>query len=277
MGNFAQLVCDTTFKNEKKIKKVSEPLAQGFGLDTFWYYSLTKEGELCYLSNNAVIADYFYSNELYKGHPYFKTPDLIKPGFFFAEKTTAADYTQTQGRLRDVVTMDQIFAVMNVEGGRVEGYGFATTKNLPDLTNSIINNLYLFKKFIHYFHEEAGDVLKQMRKNSVDIAAECQKSFYEPTSYFDALASNSNPLSFSDQIDPKRFEMLNSLSVREKECLKWFLKGLSAPQIGKKIHLSSRTVEFYMNNIKNKLCCNTKQELFEVLLNSRDFLMLTFF
>lgn len=277
MESFAQIICQPTLKNDRKLKKVCEPLSQGFGLDTFWYYSLTEEGELSYVSNNPLISDFFYSHALYKGHPYFKHPSLLKTGFFFADKTTDTDYIQTQGKLRDSIPMDLIFMAMNVEQGKAEGYGFATMQKLPDLTNSIINNLYLFKRFIHYFHQETEEILKKLKMNSVNIAAQCADSFYKPTHYFDNLTPTTNPEAFFKQIDPIRYNILNLLSSRERECLGWFLKGLPAVQIGKKIHLSNRTVEFYIENVKNKLGCRTKQELFDVLLHCRDFLPLTFF
>ena len=183
----------------------------------------------------------------------------------------------TQGKLRDSVSMDQIFIIMDVDGETAKGYGFAVTQPLQDITNTVINNLYSFKRFIHYFHNEAEEALKLMKKNSVDIISECADSFYKPTQYFDKLASTTDPTAFLKVIDPKQFEMLKSLSKRENECLKWLLRGLSAVQIGKKIHLSPRTVEFYIENVKNKLGCSTKQELFEILLNCNDFLNLTFF
>ncbi len=277
MENFAQFICKPTLIHERKLKKVCEPLLQGFGVDTFWYYSLTKEGELSYICNNPLISEFFYSHELYKGHPYFKHPDLLQSGFFFADKTNDIDYIQTQGKLRAQISMDLIFMVMNVGRGKAEGYGFATMQKLPDLTNTVINNLYLFRKFINYFHQETEDILKKIQMNSEDIASQCGESFYQSTQYFDDLTSKANPKAFYKQIDPLQFDRLDSLTSREKDCLKWFLKGLSAVQIGKKIHLSNRTVEFYIENVKNKLDCSTKQELFNVLLDCRDFLPFTFF
>lgn len=273
--DLSRIVCQPTLKNSKKIKTITAPLAQGFGLDIFWYYSITAEGELTYIENYPSIGENFYSNQLYLKHPYFKRPDLLNSGFFFADRTSNADYAQTQGKLNDLVFNDQLFIILNAGDEKVEGYGFATSQKLPDLTNSIINNLFVFRKFIHYFHQENQDIFKQMHKYSVDISTECGKNFYTPSGYFEDF--NSRPKTFSKLIDPIQSTALNSLSRREKECLKWFLKGFPAIQIGKKIHLSNRTVEFYIENVKNKLGCHTKQELYDVLLNYSEFLNFTFF
>jgi DNA-binding CsgD family transcriptional regulator len=277
MKTLAEIICQPTFRNENKLKKLSTPIYQAFGLDTFWYYTLTEKGELSYVSNNSSVADFFYSNEIYKGYPYFKDPKLLTSGFFFCEKTADEEYHKTQGKVRNQFSMDQIFMVMNTEGSKTTGYGFAATQRLPDLTNTFFNNLFLFRKFINYFHREAEDILKQMKQHTVDIAGPCGKLFYSSTNHFTALSSPFNPDALTNAIDPFQFEALKTLSAREKDCLRWFLKGLSAVQIGKKIHLSNRTVEFYIDNVKNKLGCRTKEELYNALLDWRDFLNFTFF
>lgn len=277
MSNTNQIICQPSLKNDKKLKRICEPLLIGFGFDTFWYYKISDKGELSYISNNPSLSEYFYSNELYIGHPYFKTPNLLKSGFFFPEKTSTPDYSRTQGKMRETFTMDQIFMAMNIESNQAEGYGFAVTKPSHDITNMVFTNLYLLKKFISYFHVEAKDAVKQMSNYSLDLCRASSVSFYQPTQHFDELTSTEKINAFLKYIDPIQFEWINSLTKREKECVKWLLKGLTAIQIGKKIHLSNRTVESYLENIKNKLGCRTKQELFDVLLNNTDFLNHYFF
>jgi DNA-binding CsgD family transcriptional regulator len=51
------------------------------------------------------------------------------------------------------------------------------------------------------------------------------------------------------------------LTVKEIICLKHLLQGLSIPRIADKEHLSARTVEKHIENIKQKLHCNTQFEL----------------
>jgi len=48
---------------------------------------------------------------------------------------------------------------------------------------------------------------------------------------------------------------------RERSCLTQLLKGNTSKQIAASLKLSTRTIEFYINNIKNKLGCQTKSEL----------------
>ncbi len=55
----------------------------------------------------------------------------------------------------------------------------------------------------------------------------------------------------------------NILSKRELECLFFLLRGKTAMQIADILFLSKRTVENHLANIKMKLGCNKKSDLFE--------------
>jgi len=60
-------------------------------------------------------------------------------------------------------------------------------------------------------------------------------------------------------------------SKREAECMVYLLKGKSSKNVAKKLKLSPRTVEYYIENMKKKLKCRTKFELVDLVMDS-DFL-----
>jgi DNA-binding CsgD family transcriptional regulator len=53
------------------------------------------------------------------------------------------------------------------------------------------------------------------------------------------------------------------LSKRQTQCLFYILRGKSASKIAKMLGLSTRTVESYIENLKDKMLCNNKEELIE--------------
>jgi DNA-binding CsgD family transcriptional regulator len=53
------------------------------------------------------------------------------------------------------------------------------------------------------------------------------------------------------------------LSKRQSQCLFHLLSGKSASAIGKKLNLSTRTIEAYLDDIKTKLNCHCKTDIFE--------------
>ncbi len=51
------------------------------------------------------------------------------------------------------------------------------------------------------------------------------------------------------------------LTPREAECMDLILDGKTNGQVGEHLKLSSRTVEYYVGNLKQKLHCRSKSEL----------------
>ena len=61
-----------------------------------------------------------------------------------------------------------------------------------------------------------------------------------------------------------------SLSLREQQCLKALHVGKSAKETGAALLLSPRTIESYLENIKSKLSCYSKQDLFKLACQFHD-------
>src|SRR5262249_16201397 len=55
--------------------------------------------------------------------------------------------------------------------------------------------------------------------------------------------------------------LATQLSMRQEECLYYLLKGFTAKETGKILNLSHRTVEKYLNNLKDKFKCHKKTNL----------------
>lgn len=58
------------------------------------------------------------------------------------------------------------------------------------------------------------------------------------------------------------------LSPREIQCLIYLLRGKTMKQIGSVLHLSNRTVAFYLTRLRKKLCCYSRAGLIEKVLFS---------
>jgi DNA-binding CsgD family transcriptional regulator len=60
----------------------------------------------------------------------------------------------------------------------------------------------------------------------------------------------------------------SNLSKREMECLFYLVRGKGARETAELLHLSKRTVEDYIENIKNKMGCYTKSQIIEKALDN---------
>lgn len=73
------------------------------------------------------------------------------------------------------------------------------------------------------------------------------------------IKSKKEPVSLSIERNTAYY----NLSSRESECLFFLLRGKSATEIASLIGLSKRTVEEYLNNVKEKMRCSTRSALIE--------------
>lgn len=62
--------------------------------------------------------------------------------------------------------------------------------------------------------------------------------------------------------------ILNQFTSREEDCLYYFLRGASIKEIGKQLKISPRTVEVYIQNLKDKLHCSKKSKLIAKAISS---------
>lgn len=141
-------------------------------------------------------------------------------------------------------------------------YSFATTPENEQILNHYMNNIDLLKKFLFYYKDKSNILIK----NSTLIK---YNNDHFPTSHtinqniIDHHAcTNSMPLN-KITITGHLGEAL--LSKRELDCLKLLTKSHSFKEIGKTLSLSPRTVETYVNNMKNKLGCDTKKQLIDLI------------
>ena len=56
-------------------------------------------------------------------------------------------------------------------------------------------------------------------------------------------------------------QLSETLSLREEQCVRYLLEGMSNKQIAWQLQLSTRTIEFYLDNVKSKLSCKNKTQL----------------
>ena len=60
--------------------------------------------------------------------------------------------------------------------------------------------------------------------------------------------------------------VFQSLTERQTDCLYHLVRGLSIKEIARKLELSPRTVEHYLDSVKNKLNCNSRSELIDKIM-----------
>ncbi len=98
-----------------------------------------------------------------------------------------------------------------------------------------------------------GYMLKTIPSDELLLAI---KNIYDGKDYFNAdvtkaLVSDDKPNSFHQY--PKKSPLLQELTNREKEIIKYISQGLTNVQVGEKLFISPRTVDTHRTNIMKKL------------------------
>lgn len=183
---------------------------------------------------------------------------------YYADTATPAVFTNEQGRTlapgnyldSKLEAMDKNYAaLMNQAGSRLQykrffhmveveetcqhlfTFSFETIHDY-EFQHVIVNNLGILKKFIEQHKENQKITITSAKKGDYRLL-----------------------LPYSNE---KVFKLNLKLSHREAECLKLTRMGKTAKQIGLELGISQRTVEEYLNNIKEKFNLKYKHELFEL-------------
>lgn len=139
-----------------------------------------------------------------------------------------------------------------------------------------------------------ADYMEQ--NDSEVIYTNCSKTIIEPCKAFDdgkirSFLSHKIPLKntvgktigvfglsiLMDNLYPLDNANDPTLTKRQSDCLLYLVQGLSLKQIGKKLKLSPRTVEHYLDAVKFKLNCGSRAELISKALKLQCFQKTLFF
>lgn len=140
-------------------------------------------------------------------------------------------------------------------------FHFFFSKNDYAALNRCFNNIDLIEKFCQYFVKNAQPLMLEAIKDPIVKAWYPQKK--ESMSEEKIQSSNQKihlmRLFNGNGNSPKT----ECLTRRELDCVHFIVRGFTSKQIGKKLNLSYRTIETYIENIKEKLFLTSKFEIAE--------------
>lgn len=138
------------------------------------------------------------------------------------------------------------FSIRHNYGFKV--FGFFCYDDQPDMINHYLNNLEKFTQFIGNFAQEAKTLIDCARKNPILTPS--------------LTAAKPQDISFPSKVKVSVTPSNSvSLSRRELELMRYLCKGHSMKEIALLMHLSVRTVESYLNNIRNKTNLQKRSDL----------------
>lgn len=223
------------------------------GITYFNYLKIYKDGSRELLTNNAPWIDHFYKNGLYLTAGVVDVERLLPKGYFLWSELDLNDPAYSQGQESFNIDNGISFVIKRDEITYL--YIFASTKDNMHINNFYIRNVDLFRRFIQYFHDRGSDLIKQAKSNkivlpqrqvinsnrlkNIEIPSNVRRSFYKKTKMDKFYL-----LDISDDL---------YLTPKQAEVATYLVIGATAKQCARQLGISYRTVETYIEEIKQKI------------------------
>ncbi len=269
MLSWKEIVEKYITKHSDKIKKATRPLRDQLKVAYFTYHRIDKKGRYTVLVDRPDWAEHYVDAKFYLDDPYLRHPDVYRPGFCAIEANGSEEYKQRilkDGK--EIFNLDVGIMLIEKHPEYVEFFGYAGHRAESGLDKLYLNHPLLLKSFGSHFKKMLQPILDQMENEAGFLQDLKGEDFHRKDSIHPDLTEEAR-FSYLKAIG-KESEAIQAslLSVRERQCIKLLIAGKPAKETAQALGLSTRTIEFYFENIKNKLSCSSKQEVFSL---GRDF------
>jgi DNA-binding CsgD family transcriptional regulator len=262
MLNWTEIVQESIIKNSNRIRATTEPIRRLFGVNYFTYHQIDQNGSYKVLLDRPDWAEYYVSEKFYLIDPYLRHPDAYQSGFFLLEQHGTDAYKERIFQAGEEFDLNQNVIYIEKSPDKVEFFGFSGHQKSSSLDQLYLNHPWTLKSFAAHFKQEMVTILQSMEGSPLTLLKGGDFHSREPIppgKISDALETYLREIGQGKMLD-----LAKSLSKRERECIQLLGEGKTAKEIAILLSLSHRTVESYLENIKNKLSCNNKQELFSL-------------
>jgi len=238
------------FNLADKINQVIKPLITCFGLGSFNYHKTYNDDSQISLTNTPDWKRHYVKNKLYQ-QSIFELPahNYLKNRIIWSNIDTHSTI------LDEAAKFGIKYGITLIEPMKdgCEFYFLGSTIDDSTVINKYLSNFYLLEKFIANFHVAAKEIFAAVEPHRLIINDRKE-----------------NKLTFSTANHIDKFPFLSSIygykfTKRELDCLPLLLKGLSSKQIAEQLKISFRTVEMYIDNLKQKTNTQNKNELLFLL------------
>lgn len=262
MSHFKSLLRQDEIHHQQ-LKKLTGPLKTRLGIDSFAYSHIGADGSFVNLCNFPELsAFHFNTDDCFRNMECLCSPEQMTPGMLLLsydegyKKVLAA----TSGKKPLFYPMT---IVRKDERGNSELFWFATQTDNARINHCYINNKKLLMRFTDYFREETKALRASLNSQAVSLPEILgEKEFHRNHIGGDGVSQEQKRAFLQDLgVDPMILVGAKRLSAREKELLRSLLEGETALRAAARFGLSRRTVEYYLENCKNKLGALCKQEL----------------
>ncbi len=230
----------------RDVKELAAPL-NDLKISYFTFTRIEKSGGRIYLSNTPETLQMYFQGEYYRVGNVEGDPSKYKSQVVMWD-TLPNQYIYNE--IPRAHNIDHGLFLIDPHEGYCDFYGLATQKGNDRIINTYLSHMEELKNFAKSFPERAEKLIRTADENKIILP-------FNPHVNDDDF--NQSHWSYESQ--------RVALSQRQFEIAGLLLKGNTVKEIAKVLQLSPRTVESYINNLKDKLNCSNKTALIMALVN----------
>ena len=245
--------------NTQDVADICQPLNQ-LNISTFSHVRMTRENSFSALITNPA----FTENYIEKQH--YNADIHADPKHCHLLNCLMWDHIEAKGQVAQMLQdaadfqYNHIFTIIKKTGVQTDLYHFGTHLIDDSFNQMYINQYDLLEKFIVYFNDQVRHV--PQLKAAYDIEIEMNNH--------QGSINNDDPIMTISEEQQNRFLSMvrtDLFSLREHELIPMMITGKTSKEIATALGLSCRTIEAYIDTLKNKLQARNKAELISKLSN----------
>jgi len=260
------------FSLKTEIHKIIKPLLQYIPINFFIYERYYYNGEYIALSDNLESAHRIYQENLMPTLEEVQSNNspivFLSPAIEFPRATKIPEKVQRNVQIASEADIFHRILLIKNQPTYVEAFAFGLGNTQTPL-EIFLNALKKLEFFCIYFQESHQNILAMIGKNPI-IFDDQNESYLSKNCILETRESYLEYLkSFKLNKFPFKGRQGNCyLSMRELECLIWVSKNKTAKQMARILNISYRTIEDYLQNLKCKLGCQSKEQLIDISFNN---------
>lgn len=246
--SWSELDFETTpfLNNVYEINQIIEPLSNHFGLDWFTYHKTFADGGQIRLCNNPKWYKHYLSNRLYLESIFELSADKYQSSYFLWSTIASHERIIQEASKFGIY---QGVTIVNKIGDDCEFYFLGMSSSNQLLYRNLVLNINQLLKFIPYFNTKAENIIR-----AVSISKTISNDMRLNSTNFGSVSSFNKIDYIIDLYDI-------NITNREKDISLQLINNKTSKQIALSLGLSYRTVEQYIDNLKNKFGVFSKQDL----------------
>jgi DNA-binding CsgD family transcriptional regulator len=254
MKSIFETYCRRLDRGVDEVRSASRRFCETLDLTGFAYVRVYRDGRVGWVTSDADHDRMLIDRGHLESDPLIDTAQLLREGqyLWFHDREFPGSESFYQDRRR-VFSIDHGMVVVNHQKEYLETGCFSGCLAKRPLYNVFVRENGLFREFLHYFSQNLSPLQQSLLQEGLQIE-ELKTKSRKPLQELKAEERESLAAALGCS------EFLK-LSKRERECLHWLAESFAYEEIARKMGLSYRTVEHYLESAKVKLGADHRTEM----------------